>query len=193
MSNLRQCGFSLIELMIGIAIVGILWAIGMPAYSTWLLNQQIRNRAESINSGLQIARAEAIKLNTTVEFVLTNSDVALGNVNTIIPSSTGKNWMIRQYRRVTDDYVFVQSADGEVGAKYATAVTTPASSIATFDGFGRVSANDDASVSLQQIDIDSSKLSADQSRNLRVLVSRGGNMRLCDPNVIAPDPRRCVW
>ena len=193
MSNLRQCGFSLVELMIGIAIVGILWAIGMPTYSTWIQNQQIRNRAESINSGLQVARAEAIKLNTTVEFVLTNSEVALGNVNTILSSSTGNNWMIRQYRRVTDDYAFVQSATGEVGAKYATVVATLASSIVTFDGFGRVSTNDDGSVSLQQVDIDSSKLSADQSRNLRVLVSRGGNMRLCDPNVIAPDPRRCVW
>lgn len=193
MNPVPQRGFTLVELMIGIAIVGILWALGMPAYTTWIQNQQIRNRAESISAGLQIARAEAIKLNTTVEFVLTNSTVIAGAANSLTPSAAGRNWMVRQYRRATDDYVFMQSAFGNDSTMYATVATTPASSIVTFDGFGRVGTNDDGSAALQQVDVDSSKLSSDQSRNLRILVTGGGSVRLCDPNVSAPDPRRCVW
>lgn len=193
MNSTRQVGFTAVELMIGIAIVGILWAIGMPSYSAWIQNQQIRNRAESVSAGIQIARAEAIRLNTTVEFVVTDSGVTPGDVNSLLPSSSGRNWMVRQYRRVTDNYAFLQGAYGNEGAANATVTTTPTASIVTFDGFGRVSPNDDASDSLTQIDVDSSKLTASQSRDLRILVSSGGNVRLCDPNVSATDTRRCVW
>ncbi len=188
----RARGFTLIELAIGIAIVGVLVALGIPAYSGWVQNQQIRNRAESIHSGLQIARAESIRLNTTVEFVMTDSNVAAGNANSLAPSTSGRNWMVRQYRRVSNDYVFLQSAYGNDGTKHADVTTTPPASTATFDGFGRVSVNDDGSDSLQRVDVDSSKIAAAQSRDLRILITGGGSSRLCDPNVSAPDPRRCV-
>ena len=82
-------GFSLIELMITLAVLGMLLAIGLPNMGTWLQNTQIRNAAESINSGLQFARAEAVKRNTTVRFQLVND-----MTNTCQLSTSGKNWVV---------------------------------------------------------------------------------------------------
>ena len=63
-------GVSLIESMITIAILGLLVALAMPAIGDWLLNTRLRNAAESIQNGLQMARAEAVRCNVPVEFVL---------------------------------------------------------------------------------------------------------------------------
>lgn len=66
-------GFSLIELVVAIAIMGILLALGLPALSSYTGNIKLRAAAESFLAGIQLARGEAIRLNTNVELILTNS------------------------------------------------------------------------------------------------------------------------
>ena len=44
---------------------------------------------------------------------------------------------------------------------------------------------------IASIAVDSSVLGADQTRDLRVIVSPGGMIRMCDPNVGEDDTRRC--
>ena len=66
----RLRGFSLIELMVGLAILGVLLAAGAPSFRTWLNNTQIRNAAEAIQNGLQQARAAAVQRNSLVVFTL---------------------------------------------------------------------------------------------------------------------------
>ena len=61
-------GFSLIELIVGMAILGILMSLGIPAFSDWMRNARVRTTAESALNGLQLARAEAVRRNTTVGF-----------------------------------------------------------------------------------------------------------------------------
>lgn len=70
----RQAGMSLIELMIGIAVFGILLALGVPTFARWTQNSQIRNSAEAIHNGLMLARAEAVRRNTTVRFQARHDD-----------------------------------------------------------------------------------------------------------------------
>ena len=70
MKTARRLGFTLIELMIGLAIAALLVVLALPGYSAWIADAQMRNGAESIASGLRYAQAEAIKQNATVEFVL---------------------------------------------------------------------------------------------------------------------------
>lgn len=82
---------SLIELMVGIAIVAILFALAAPSFSTWIQGTHIRTAAEAMQSGLMLARSEAVRRNTTVRFQLTttlDSSCAL--------STSGTNWVVSQ-------------------------------------------------------------------------------------------------
>ena len=66
----RNGGFTLIELMVGVAILGILLALALPTFTDWLQNSAIRGQADYMLSGLQQARGEAIKRNRFVRFQL---------------------------------------------------------------------------------------------------------------------------
>lgn len=65
-------GFSLVELVVAIAIMGVLLGLGLPALTTYTRNVKLRANAESFLAGLQLARGEAVRLNTPVELILTN-------------------------------------------------------------------------------------------------------------------------
>lgn len=56
----RIDGFSLIELMVVIAILGILMSIAVPAFSEWIAGQRVRETAADIHTSLMRARNEAI-------------------------------------------------------------------------------------------------------------------------------------
>ena len=70
-----QGGFSLIELMTAITIMGILIALGMPSLNTYLQTAKLGTMARSFYTGVQLARSEAIRLNQRVDFVQTNDPV----------------------------------------------------------------------------------------------------------------------
>ena len=65
-----QHGFSLVELIVAVAIMGILFGLAIPSYKDWIQNTRIRTAAESIQNGIQKARSEALIRNTFVEFNL---------------------------------------------------------------------------------------------------------------------------
>ncbi|SVA97420.1 uncharacterized protein METZ01_LOCUS150274 [marine metagenome] len=67
-------GFTLIELMIAVAIIGILVAIGIPQYQNYVARAQV-SEALSLASGAKTAVAEY--LNTTGALPATNSDAGL--------------------------------------------------------------------------------------------------------------------
>ncbi len=163
-------GFSLIEMMIAVVIVGLLLMAGVPAYTTWIQNLQIRTGAEAILNGMQLARAEAVRRNTNVRFVLT-----------ALPSPA---WTVS----VAADGSQIQSRPGGEGTRNAVVTVTPAgATTVTFNGFGAVI--DIAPVT--QVDVDSAVLPAADSRELRVRVSTGGGVKMCDPNIAAGDPLAC--
>lgn len=68
----QRKGFTLIELLIAVAIMGVLLSMGLPALSTYSRNIKLRAAAETFLSGLQQARGEAVRLNSSVELILTN-------------------------------------------------------------------------------------------------------------------------
>jgi type IV fimbrial biogenesis protein FimT len=197
MLRARQLGISFIEIAIGLAILGISMAWAIPSYSVWMQNTQIRNMAESIVGGLQLARSEAINRNNSVEFVLTNVDPVAGNRDTIAVDSAGKNWMVRVVVDPTINptaYDFVTGHSSEEGARNATVTTTDDLSAVTYDGLGRIRAtNDDGSVPIAQICVGSATLApGDGARILEINVGTSGQMRVCDPSVAdATDPRIC--
>jgi type IV fimbrial biogenesis protein FimT len=53
----RQGGFSLVEIAVALAVMGMLVASALPSLGDWMVSARIRNTAESIQEGLQKARA----------------------------------------------------------------------------------------------------------------------------------------
>lgn len=68
-------GFSLIELMIGVTILGFLAAIGMPAMTNWMITNKARSASDFYTEGLGMARRQAIVHNARARLILTpNAD-----------------------------------------------------------------------------------------------------------------------
>jgi len=63
-------GFSLMELMIVIAILGIISAISVPNIISWRNNAQVNAAARDLYSNIQLAKSTAVKenMNCTVAF-----------------------------------------------------------------------------------------------------------------------------
>ena len=90
-------GFTLIEMMIAIAILGILTAVALPSYSQWIANTRVRTVASGLQNGLMLAKAEAIARKAKVALVMTDTDPTVANVGAVTPSVTGRSWMVRLY------------------------------------------------------------------------------------------------
>jgi type IV fimbrial biogenesis protein FimT len=60
------CGFTLIELMAGLAVAAVLLSVGLPAYRHWLGQYQLNNQAEFMAGAASQARSEAIRRNLRV-------------------------------------------------------------------------------------------------------------------------------
>jgi type IV fimbrial biogenesis protein FimT len=161
----KSSGFTLLELMITVAIIVIITAIALPSFRSMIKNAQTRNAAEAITNGLQKARAEAVARNANVEFVL----------------GAASSWQVK----LPGSTVIESRVSGEGSADTAaTAVATTA----TFNSFGGVVANADGSAILAQVDL----ATAGGTQPLRVTLGVGGNARMCDPNLTTgSSPRAC--
>ncbi len=176
-----QCswaGFTLIELMIALTIVAFLVTTGLPSFTNFLRNTEIRSTTESIVNGLRVARSEAANRNQPVRFTLAGGG--------------DPSWSINQ---VSDNSV-VQTYSKQEGAVNTTVAIQPAGAVAiTFNGMGRVTpAAVGGSPNLRQLDI-SSALAA-SARPLRIYVDDGHGVRVCDPSpglaaLVPHDARAC--
>jgi len=66
MSRQAHLGFTLIELMMGLAIAAILLVLAVPNYTIWIADNQIRSGAESIAGGLRFAEGAGNVIMTVV-------------------------------------------------------------------------------------------------------------------------------
>ena len=186
-------GFTLIELAVAFTLLGILIAAGLPSFMAWIRNAQVRAVADSLQSGLRRAQTEAVRLNQTVVFYLTNaqpSATALAPAN-----ASGKNWSIQS---VTPSYVtdntdphWSSFLTGGVLADVSSSVTiTNATAALCFNANGRLIAPAATGVpgavcvaAPQRFDVEQpGRTLSSGDRRLRVLVAIGGQVRMCDPD-----------
>lgn len=194
----RSAGFTLIELVVTLAVLALLLMVGLPSFATWLQNTQIRTAAEGMQAGLQLARAEALRRNVSVRFQLVNS-LADG----CALSSSGTSWVVSLADAtgvcgaIESDAAapqIIQKRSGAEGSPNALIAATGGSTV-VFNGLGRVT----GAGAIAQIDITNpgggackTSVGNEPMRCLQIHVASGGQVRMCDPAVIEPtDPRRC--
>jgi type IV fimbrial biogenesis protein FimT len=180
---MRTSGFTLIELMITLAIFAFLTFLAGPMYADFMGNTQIRTAAENTLTGVRLAQTSAVRNNRPAKFVLDTTSVTGG-------------WAVYPWDENAGDFdpVAVEKYSWIEGASKTTATPTPAGATeVTFDGLGRVVTNLDATASLTRVDVTNTSVVA-TPRKLSVLISAAGGAsatKLCDPLVLATDPRSC--
>ena len=175
-SRFHQSGVTLVELVVTLTILAILASLAVPSFQGVILNRQISSSAESILNGLQIARAEAVRRNTQIQFVL----------------GSGSAWTVGCITVTASCPATIQSgATGDGSSDTVTVTATPSGAdTVAYNSFG---ATIPTVTDLTQLDFDlpSSVLPASETNNLRVVINSGGSARLCDPNISPPDGRAC--
>ncbi len=73
MMNCRQPGFTLIELMVTIAIAAILLTIGVPSFQGLFNRNQVATVTNDFMSALNLARSEAAKGGATTQLCMSNN------------------------------------------------------------------------------------------------------------------------
>lgn len=174
----------MLELMVAVTLAGMLLLAGLPSFTTFLRNAEVRSTAESIANGLRLARSEATRLNRPVSFTLA------GGGNT--------SWTINIFNPVTGALLqppLDQYSKFEAG-RSTSALIVPVNAVAvTFNGLGRiVSPSPIATPNLQQIDVTS--LVSGEARTLRIYADDLHGVRMCDPDpaikaLLPPDARAC--
>jgi type IV fimbrial biogenesis protein FimT len=198
----RNRGYTLIELLITMALFVILLGLGVPSFMTFIQNAKVKNAAETTLAGLNMARAEAVRRNAVVRFQLVSDLTA-----SCTASSNGLAWVISlddpaglcdvAISNTTAPRIY-QKQSGTEGTDSITVSATAGSGVA-FNGLGRVTSGAALPVPFTQIDFSSAQgvcehAAADGTvRCMRILLSTGGQAKLCDPKVTATtDPRYCA-
>ena len=193
LSGARQEGFSIIELSVALTVVAVLLTLGVPSLSGYIQNARLGSAAKSFYTGLQIARAEAVKRNAEVEFVMTNSAVASGIENALVGVAGGRNWVVRARPSASAPYELIEAKSIFEGGGAAPAVTVAASAaLVSFNALGGTFTGVGQTIVLENPAMGQC-VPLGPVRCWNVVVSPGGQVRLCnpDPAASASDTRKC--
>jgi len=75
----KAAGFTLIELMITVAVVAVLLVVGVPSLKTFMQTNRLISSTNDLISALHIARTEAIKNNARVSICESSNGKTCGN------------------------------------------------------------------------------------------------------------------
>ena len=177
-------GFTLVELMIGVAVLAVLMGLAVPSFQNWMLNTQIYNAAEAVQNGLVKARAEAIHHNTNVAFTLTD------------PAATDTSWSIDMVVPISGVPPNIETRLGNQGSQKVTRSVLPVGATTiTYNNLGGVVGNLPVVVAgvattpatLTEVDLNA----AGGNQSLRVTISVGGSTKMCNPKLPSTNPRGC--
>ncbi len=195
----RAAGFTLIEMIVAMAIFAILVALTVPAMQVWIANTKVRAVADALQNGIRLAQTESLRRSRQVVFALTNNtNPQPGNFTA---ADNGTYWAIQTIPAMTDGT--------EAPAVVATGVLTSGGSNVTitghaaicFNSMGRLVANSQAAtgvgapctvpttglnpgivVPTLNYVINLTKSGAQLADHpLQVELALGGQLHLCDP------------
>ncbi len=166
---MRNKGFTLVEIMLALAVMGILVTLAIPNFRSWIQSSQIRTAAESVQNGLQLARAEAAHRNTLVSFSLNGNDWSVD----VIPVGAASSVF---YATAAN----IQKRPNAEGSRNAV-ITSPQNSI-TFNSVGQVVPAPLNTISISVTNPAGGLCApAGDMHCLNIQVEAGGKVFMCDP------------
>lgn len=88
----QERGFTLVELIITVAIIAIVMSYAVPAYSRFVAQNKVQSFAYALASDLNNARSEAIRRGQTVE-VCAASDTTVASCAGAVTNNWSKSWI----------------------------------------------------------------------------------------------------
>lgn len=178
-SRRASAGFTLLELMFTVTILGALVMIAVPSFEQIMASRQTTSAAQSLAASLRKAQAEATRLNRNVEVLMTTSTPTAANVASAAPAaaSTATGWMVR----VQDATSAAEFLAGESRERFGKGITTAGSlSSIVFTPMGRVlDVSSGTPLMLAAPRIVQFNHAA-QSMRFCTYVTPGGSIRVCD-------------
>ena len=167
-------GFTLVELMVTVALIAIMMAIAAPGYVTFQRNSELTSLANGLLAAINTARGEAMKR---------------GSYATVIPVD-GADWgsgclvfidMDRNsaYDSATDKQIYVSTALPSYLSVRANGTAGPGSPHISFDASGFSSPlSSTVTLELSRNDVDAK----DYSQIRSIKVAKTGRVRVCTPS-----------
>ena len=186
-------GFTLIELMVAIALLGLLITLAIPSFTGWIRNSQIRTVAEALQTGVRAAQAESVRRNRQVVMWFTDGDPSTGSA----PAIGGKNWGLQTVAQFGETAEYITGGKLVDIASAVSVANDMSSNAICFNSAGRLVANSSTTgITGADCQVPASPATAatfnitltGADRPLRVLVQLGGQLRMCDPNRPAMSP-----
>ncbi|BBL75094.1 GspH/FimT family pseudopilin [Methylomagnum ishizawai] len=179
----QQHGVTLIEIIIGLVIASSLLMLGTVGFRDWTQNARIRAEAESVRSGLQLARVAAVQVNGPVRFQFTTSVD-----DECVLSATGVYWVVSQANpagqcantNANPPGIF-QVGGGDMDGATNAALNSDQNTL-VFTGTGQTQGNTTMTINISN-SLGTCRAKGGTLHCLRVTVSTGGQIRMCDPAV----------
>lgn len=169
---MRVKGFTLVEMMVVVAIIAVLAMVAVPDFSAWIANNKVHAKAEALAAGLNTARTEALKRSASVSVRFTDTGGMLDG-----------GWVVCPADRTAADGTcaaadLIDSRKGE-NTTEPVDVNPAGATMVTFTSLGTAAAKDVAGGErVAAFDVKSSKTSEVR----RVAISSGGRINVCKPD-----------
>jgi type IV fimbrial biogenesis protein FimT len=195
----RQRGMTLIELLIGLALVAMLILMAVPSFTTAAHNRTIRNAADAIQNGMTLARTEALRRNRTVRFQTVGAGgwtVGCDPADATIVNGEENCPAVLQTRNAADGSANATVANVQLAADGTAAAAPIFAGSLRFTPLGRVTTDtlpggQRAVFRITNPNGGACQAAGGEMRCLDVVVTSAGQGRTCDPAVAAGDPRAC--
>lgn len=201
MARTAARGVTLVEVIVVMAIFTMLVMMAAPSLTGWVINARIRTTAEAMQSGLQLAKSEAVARNTRVRFQLTST-----LDSSCVAAANGVNWVVNLDPNANPAEVegacnstpsdvnapfILQTRPAAAGSGTSQVAATAASVV--FNGLGRpvpapagnitIAVTNPAGGTCTSVGGDVTCLS--------IVITPAGQIRMCNPAFPATDPQGC--
>ena len=174
----RQAGFTLIELMVTVAIAAVLMMVAVPSLNTYRRNAELTSITNTLVASINTARGEALKRGLSAMVVPVNNGSVWEAGWTVFVDTDSS----RDYDATKDTLVFTQSAPESYIAIAANNAANTAASQIRFDasGFpqGPLGTAGNLTFVVRRTD---GSASTDWSERRVIVISRTGRTRVCKP------------